>query len=106
MQEGKVDGMTFDGAGGCTGMSPVNMMNGGSIPTPYLDILVIRCLNMIKKITSTLTNPTFAFAAVIISESQVFKALAMDVPHVKCKAMARAQTTILFLLFTLNFIRK
>ena len=36
MQEGKVDGMTFDGTGSGTSKSPVSRMNEGSIPTPYL----------------------------------------------------------------------
>jgi len=66
--EGKVDGITFDGAGGGTGMSPVSMMNEGSIPT-------------------------VAIAGGIANETQMFKALAMGAPYVKCIAMARAPLT-------------
>ena len=58
--EGKVDGMTFDGAGGGTGMSPVSMMNEGSIPTVYLQGLVIGCLDMIKKKSPNAKIPTIA----------------------------------------------
>jgi hypothetical protein len=60
--EGKVDGMTFDGAGGGTGMSPVGMMNEGSIPTAYLEALVIGCLDMIKKKNPNAKIPTIAIA--------------------------------------------
>ncbi|MBN1800818.1 MAG: FMN-binding glutamate synthase family protein [Candidatus Lokiarchaeota archaeon] len=91
--EGKVDGMTFDGAGGGTGMSPVSMMNEGSIPTVYLEALVVGCLDMIKKKTPSTKIPTIAIAGGISSETQVFKALAMGAPYVTCVAMARAPIT-------------
>ena len=91
--EGKVDGMTFDGAGGGTGMSPVSMMNEGSIPTVYLEALVVGCLDMIKKKSPNVTLPTIAIAGGIANETQMFKALAMGAPYVKCIAMARAPIT-------------
>jgi len=91
--EGKVDGMTFDGAGGGTGMSPVSMMNEGSIPTPYLEALVIGCLDMIKKKRPSAKIPTIAIAGGIASETQIFKALAMGAPYTTCIAMARAPIT-------------
>jgi hypothetical protein len=91
--EGKVDGMTFDGAGGGTGMSPVSMMNEGSIPTPYLEALVVGCLDMIKKKNTSINIPTIAIAGGFANETQMFKALAMGAPYVKCIAMARAPLT-------------
>lgn len=91
--EGKVDGMTFDGAGGGTGMSPVSMMNEGSIPTVYLEALVVGCLDMIKKKKPNINIPTVAIAGGIANETQIFKALAMGAPYVKCIAMARAPLT-------------
>jgi len=91
--EGKVDGMTFDGAGGGTGMSPVSMMNEGSIPTVYLEALVVGCLDMIKKKSPNSKIPTIAIAGGISSETQIFKALAMGAPYVTCVAMARAPIT-------------
>ncbi len=91
--EGKVDGMTFDGAGGGTGMSPVSMMNEGSIPTAYLEALVVGCLDMIKKKTPNAKIPTISIAGGIASETQMFKALAMGAPYVTCVAMARAPIT-------------
>jgi hypothetical protein len=91
--EGKVDGFTFDGAGGGTGMSPVSMMNEGSIPTVYLEALVTGCLDMIKKKNPNVKIPTIAIAGGIANETQMFKALAMGAPYVKCIAMARAPIT-------------
>jgi len=91
--EGKVDGFTFDGAGGGTGMSPVSMMNEGSIPTVYLEALVAGCLDMIKKKNPNVKIPTVAIAGGIANETQIFKALAMGAPYVKCIAMARAPLT-------------
>lgn len=91
--EGKVDGMTFDGAGGGTGMSPVSMMNEGSIPTAYLEALVVGCLDMIKKKTPSVKIPTIAIAGGFANETQIFKALAMGAPYVNCIAMARAPIT-------------
>ncbi len=91
--EGKVDGMTFDGAGGGTGMSPVSMMNEGSIPTVYLQALVVGCLDMIKKKTPSAKIPTIAIAGGFANETQMFKALCMGAPYVSCIAMARAPIT-------------
>jgi hypothetical protein len=91
--EGKVDGMTFDGAGGGTGMSPVSMMNEGSIPTAYLEAMVVGCLDMIKKKNPNCKIPTIAIAGGIANETQIFKALAMGAPYIKCIAMARAPIT-------------
>lgn len=91
--EAKVDGMTFDGAGGGTGMSPVSMMNEGSIPTPYLEALVVGCLDMIKNKNPNITTPTIAIAGGFANETQMFKALAMGAPYIKCIAMARAPLT-------------
>ena len=91
--EGKVDGMTFDGAGGGTGMSPVSMMNEGSIPTTYLEALVVGCIDLIKERKPNTVIPTIAIAGGIANETQMFKALAMGAPYVKCIAMARAPIT-------------
>ena len=91
--EGKVNGMTFDGAGGGTGMSPVSMMNEGSIPTVYLEALVVGCLDMIKEKNPNASIPSISMAGGIANETQIFKALAMGAPYVTCIAMARAPIT-------------
>ncbi|MHA1671916.1 MAG: glutamate synthase-related protein [Promethearchaeota archaeon] len=91
--EGKIDGITFDGAGGGTGMSPVSMMNEGSIPTAYLEALVVGCLDMIKDKNPNAKLPSIAIAGGIANETQMFKALAMGSPYIKCIAMARAPIT-------------
>lgn len=91
--EGKVDGMTFDGAGGGTGMSPITMMNEGSIPTVYLEAMVVGCLDMIKKKSPNAKIPTIAIAGGLSNETHLFKVLAMGAPYVTCMAMARAPIT-------------
>ena len=91
--EAKLDGMTFDGAGGGTGMSPVSMMNEGSIPTPYLEALVVGCIDMITRRHPNITIPSIAIAGGFANETQMFKALAMGAPYIKCIAMARAPLT-------------
>ncbi len=91
--EGKVDGMTFDGAGGGTGMSPVGMMNEGSIPTAYLEALVVGCLDMIKRKSPNAKIPSIAIAGGFANETQIFKALAMGAPYITCVAVARAPIT-------------
>ena len=47
--ETKIDHITFDGAGGGTGMSPVPMMDEMSIPTVYLEAWVLKCAQILKK---------------------------------------------------------
>lgn len=91
--EGKADGLTLDGAGGGTGMSPVSMMNEGSIPTVYLEALTAGCLDMIKKKTPSAKIPSVAIAGGFANETQMFKSLAMGAPYVNCIAMARAPIT-------------
>lgn len=91
--EGKVDGLTVDGAGGGTGMSPVNHMNEGSIPTVYLEHLVVGCLDMIKRKTPSAKIPTVAIAGGIARETQAFKAMCMGAPFVNMIGMARAPIT-------------
>jgi len=91
--EGGVDGMTFDGAGGGTGMSPVSMMNEGSIPTAYLQALVIGCVDMIKKKNPNAKIPTIAMAGGFANETQIFKSLVMGAPYQTCIAIARAPIT-------------
>ena len=91
--EGKVDALTLDGAGGGTGMSPVSMMNEGSIPTTYLEALTVGCLDMIKQKTPSAKIPSVAIAGGFANETQMFKALAMGAPYVNCIAMARAPIT-------------
>ena len=91
--EGRVDGITFDGAGGGTGMSPVSMMNEGSIPTAYLEALIVGCLDMIKEKNPNATIPSIAISGGIANETQIFKALSMGAPYINCIAMARAPIT-------------
>jgi hypothetical protein len=87
--------VTFDGAGGGTGMSPVPMMNEASTPTIYLQAQVMKCLQILKKKNRYI--PDIVMAGCFINEAQIFKSVAMsnfgDKPYVKAIAMGRAPLT-------------
>lgn len=93
--EAKIDLVTFDGAGGGTGMSPVPMMNECSTPTIYLEAQVLKAAELLKKKRRYI--PDIAMAGGFINETQIFKAIAIsnfgNSPVVKAIAMARAPVT-------------
>ncbi|MEM2972302.1 MAG: glutamate synthase-related protein [Candidatus Bathyarchaeia archaeon] len=93
--EAKIDAVYFDGAGGGTGMSPVPMMDEMSIPTVYLETIVLKCAQILKKKGRYV--PDLIMAGGFINETQIFKAIAMsnfrDKPFVKAVLMARAPVT-------------
>lgn len=47
--DAKIDAITFDGAGGGTGMSPIPMMQECSTPTVWLEAQVLECLNILRR---------------------------------------------------------
>lgn len=93
----KIDLLTFDGAGGGTGMSPVPMMNECSTPTIYLLAQVLEGINLLKAKGKHI--PDIAIAGGFVNETQMFKALAMSNlgdghgPYVKAIGMAMAPLT-------------
>jgi isopentenyl diphosphate isomerase/L-lactate dehydrogenase-like FMN-dependent dehydrogenase len=93
--EAKIDYITFDGAGGGTGMSPVPMMNECGTPTVYLEAQVLECAQVLRKRGKHV--PDIVMAGGFISETQIFKSIAMsnfgNGPYVKAVAMARAPLT-------------
>lgn len=93
--EAKVDYVTFDGAGGGTGMSPVTMMNEMGIPTVYLEALVLKCARMLRERGRHV--PDISMAGGFINETQIFKSIALsnfgEGPMVKAVTMARAPVT-------------
>lgn len=93
--EAKIDAITFDGAGGGTGMSPVPMMQECATPTVYLEAQALKCANLLKEHGKHV--PDIIMAGGFISETQIFKSIAMsnfgDEPYVKSIAMARAPIT-------------
>jgi hypothetical protein len=94
--EAKVDYITFDGAGGGTGMSPVPMMNEMGTPTVYLESQVLRCAQILKRKSKHV--PDISMAGGFINETQIFKAIAMsnfdgDNPFIKSITMARSPLT-------------
>ncbi|MFX0014308.1 MAG: glutamate synthase-related protein [Promethearchaeota archaeon] len=97
--ETKIDHLTFDGAGGGTGMSPVPMMNEASTPTVYLLAQMLNCAKILKGKGRHV--PTLSIAGGIIEESTIFKAIAISnldgkEPLIKAIAMARAPITAAF----------
>ncbi len=93
--EAKIDAVTFDGAGGGTGMSPVPMMDEMSTPTVYLEAQVLKCAQILRKKGRHV--PDLIIAGGFISEAQIFKAIAMsnfgNGPYVKAVLMGRSPIT-------------
>ncbi|MFP3984548.1 MAG: glutamate synthase-related protein [Candidatus Bathyarchaeia archaeon] len=93
--EAKIEAVTFDGAGGGTGMSPVPMMDEMSVPTVYLEALVLKCARILEKKGRHV--PEIVMAGGFISETQIFKAIAMSNfgkgPLVKAVLMGRSPLT-------------
>lgn len=93
--EAKIDAVTFDGAGGGTGMSPVPMIDEMSTPTVYLEAQVLKCAQILKNRGRFV--PDLVMAGGFISETQIFKAIAMsnfgDEPFIKAVLMARSPVT-------------
>nr|MDO8099089.1 glutamate synthase-related protein [Candidatus Njordarchaeota archaeon] len=93
--EAKMDYVTFDGAGGGTGMSPVPMMDEMGIPTIYLEAFVLKCAELLKKKRKYV--PDIVVAGGFISETQIYKAIALSNfgkgPYVKAILMARSPLT-------------
>lgn len=96
--EAKIDYVTFDGAGGGTGMSPVPMMDEMSMPTVNLEVQVLRCAELLKKKGKHV--PDLIIAGGFIKESQMLKAIAMSNygkgPYVKAINMGRSPLTAAF----------
>lgn len=96
--EAEVDYITFDGAGGGTGMSPVPMMNEMSTPTVYLEAQILKSANILKEEGKYV--PDISMAGGFIQETQILKSLAMsnfgDGPFIKSVTMARAPITAAF----------
>ena len=96
--DAKIDAITFDGAGGGTGMSPVSMMQECGTPTVFLVAQVLRCAETLRKHGKYV--PDLVIAGGFINETQVFKAIAMSNfgkgPYFKAVAMARSPITAVF----------
>ncbi len=93
--EAKVDYITFDGAGGGTGMSPVPMMNEMSTPTVYLEAQILKCARILEREGKYV--PDMSMAGGFVNETQMYKAIAMsnfgNGPFIKSITMARAPLT-------------
>jgi glutamate synthase domain-containing protein 2 len=74
--EAKIDAVYFDGAGGGTGMSFVPMMNEMGIPTAYLETIVLKCVQILKKKGRYI--PDLIMAGGFINETQIFQSNRMS----------------------------
>lgn len=96
--EAKIDALTFDGAGGGTGMSPVPMMQECSTPTLFLEAQVLKCAEILKKQGRHV--PDLVMAGGMVNETQMFKSMALsnfgDGPYMKAIGMARSAITAVF----------
>lgn len=86
--EAKVDLVTFDGAGGGTGHSPVKMMNEWGIPTVELESLVFTVAQAFERQGRPL--PQLAIAGGFALEDQVYKGLALGAPYIGLVGIGRA----------------
>jgi len=90
--ESKIDAVTFDGAGGGTGMSPVPMMDEMSTPTIYLEAQILKCAQILKNKGKHV--PDLLMAGGFVNETQVFKSIAMsnfgEGPYIKAVLMGRS----------------
>lgn len=83
-----VDLITFDGAGGGTGNSPVKMMNEWGIPTVYLESMLYDILKRFK--SKDYNIPQIAIAGGFTTEDHIYKGLALGAPYINFVAVGRA----------------
>ncbi len=83
-----VDLVTFDGAGGGSGNSPVKMMNEWGIPTVNMESMLYRILKKFKE--NNYPIPQIALAGGFATEDHIFKGLALGAPYINLIAIGRA----------------
>ena len=86
--ENEVDLVTFDGAGGGTGNSPVKMMNEWGMPTVYLESMLYDILKRMD--IKGYFLPQVAITGGLTLEDHVFKGLALGAPYIQFVALGRA----------------
>lgn len=89
--EGKIDMITFDGAGGGSGYSPSKMMNEFGLPTIVMEDSICRIVERMKKEGKYV--PAIAITGGMASEDQVFKSLAYGNGNVNAVGLCRASMT-------------
>src|SRR3989304_2444228 len=93
--EAKIDAFSFYGAGGGKEKKSVPLVDEMSIPTVYLEALVLKCAQILKNKGRHV--PDLVMAGGFIEESSIFKAIALSNfgkgPLVKAVLMGRAPVT-------------
>ncbi|KXA94429.1 glutamate synthase, partial [candidate division MSBL1 archaeon SCGC-AAA259I07] len=96
--QAEVDYLTFDGAGGGTGMSPVPMMNEMSTPTVYLEAQVLKCAKILKENGKYV--PDISMAGGFTQETQILKSIALsnfdNEPFIESVTIGRSPITAAF----------
>lgn len=87
----EVDMVTFDGAGGGSGYSPNKMMNEWGLPTVSLQQVVNQEVEALKALGKWI--PAICITGGIVSEDQVFKALALGDGQVTAIGICRGAMT-------------
>ncbi len=82
-----VDMVTFDGAGGGTGLSPLKMMNEWSLPTVCMEVAVADIVNKLED--EGMEMPAITITGGIATEDQAYKALALGEGHVTAIGLGR-----------------
>lgn len=85
--ENQIDLVTFDGAGGGTGHSPLKMMDEWGWPTAALETIVVQEMKHLQQSNRWL--PSIAMAGGFTTEDAIFKALALGSPFVSMVAVGR-----------------
>lgn len=89
-----VDLITFDGAGGGSGNSPVKMMNEWGIPTVYMESLLYDILKKLDEKHYSL--PQVAIAGGFTMEDHIYKGLALGAPYINFIAIGRGAMAAAF----------
>ncbi|MGI6450765.1 MAG: glutamate synthase-related protein [Desulfitobacteriia bacterium] len=83
-----VDMVTFDGAGGGSGYSPVKMMNEWGLPTVCLESAVVSICQKLEKEGHAI--PAIAITGGLATEDHVYKALALGAPYITAVGLCRS----------------
>jgi hypothetical protein len=86
--ESGIDLITFDGAGGGTGNSPVKMMNEWGMPTVYLESMLHDIFKRLE--CKNYKLPQIAIAGGFATEDQIYKGLSLGAPYISFVAIGRA----------------
>lgn len=89
-----VDMITFDGAGGGSGGSPIKMMNEWGVPTVAMESVLYGIMERLTK--EGIVLPQIAITGGLSTEDHVFKVLSMGAPYVQVVGLCRSAMAAAF----------